>query len=54
MPEGMSNEAYFEILNEAFKSQDTENKRFNYAIARHPVIKTDAIVRPLSLVLSLQ
>lgn len=47
MPDGMTHEYYFSILKEAFKIQDADTKRFNYAIARHQIIKTDAIVRPL-------
>lgn len=48
VPDGMTYEAYFDILREAFKVQDKEASRFNYGIARHSTIKTDAVVRQLS------
>ena len=41
----MTYDAYFELLREAFKKQDTDGGRFNYGIARHSTIKTDAVVR---------
>ena len=48
MPDGMTYDAYFDLLREAFKAQDKEGIRFNYGIARHSTIKTDAVVRIFS------
>jgi transposase-like protein len=45
IPEGMTHEYYFDILKDAFRIQDRDGKRFNYAIARHQVIKSDAVFK---------